>query len=229
MLIIHTSDTHNKLTCEKADFLKSLGADFYFDSGDIIKSGNVDFNPLGEKAWSVYNGLYDCICPGNREYHFLKIGFDCKTKGFEMPLVTCNYVYKYDNPRPKKYVYFNNKGIKIGVFGLSNINIDETMACEKAAAQYQKDIFSSAAETIAEMDCDYIIALTHIGLKKDKILAEKFPKIDLILGGHSHDIFAEKINETYVVHSGSYAETYSIINTDSKDINVSLKEFSSDL
>ena len=225
MKIIHTSDTHNKLTREKAEFLKSLGADFIFDSGDIIKSGNIDFNPLGEKAWGVYNGVYDCICPGNREYHFSKIGFDCKIRGFLMPLVTCNYVYKYDNPKPKKYVYFEKEGIKIGVLGLSNINIDETMACEKAAAQYQRDIFESASETVREMDCDYIVALTHIGLKKDRMLAEKCPEINLILGGHSHDLCAEKICDVRIVHSGPYAKTYSVIDTDFNDWKIDTKEF----
>ena len=225
MKIIHTSDTHNKLTLSKAEYIKSLNADLVLDSGDIIKSGNIDFNPLGEKAWGVYNGTYDCICPGNREYHFLKYGFDCKIRGFIMPIVTCNYVYKYDNPKPKKYVYFTVNGVKIGILGLSNININESMACEKAAAQYQKDIFESAIETLDKMDCDFIIALTHIGLKKDKILAEKCPKINLILGGHSHDLLSEKIGNTTIVHSGAYGKTYSEIEINNREICVYQKEF----
>lgn len=225
MIILHTGDTHNRLTGEKADILKNTPHDFIFDSGDIIKSGNVDFNPIGEKAWSVYNGLYDCICPGNREYHFLKIGFDCKTKGFLMPIVTCNYVYKYDNPRPKEFVYFNKNGVKIGVLGLSNININQEMACEKAAAQYQKDIFESAENTVEKMQCDFIIALTHIGLKKDRILAEKCPKINLILGGHSHDLVTERTNNAVIVHSGAYGKNYSIIDIHDQNISVVQKEF----
>ena len=110
MKIIHTSDTHNRLTQEKADFLKSLNADYYFDSGDIIKSGNIDFNIFGEKAWKIYNSVpYDAICPGNREYHFLKCGFWCKNRGFQVPLVSCNYVYKYDKCLTRDLVEF--KGV----------------------------------------------------------------------------------------------------------------------
>ena len=38
--ILHTSDTHSRMTEEKALILKSQNADLVFDSGDIIKSGN---------------------------------------------------------------------------------------------------------------------------------------------------------------------------------------------
>ena len=209
--ILHTSDTHSRMTEEKALILKSQNADLVFDSGDIIKSGNIDFNIFGEKAWSVYNGVYDVISPGNREYHFLKCGFFCKNRGFEMPLVSCNYVYKYDKHLTVPYVYFNIKGVKVGVLGVSNINIDKSMNCHKIAAQYQKDIFESATETLDKMKCDFIVALTHIGLPKDRILAEKCPKINLILGGHSHDYSTEKVGNTYIVHSGAYGQHYSEI------------------
>ena len=224
MKIIHTSDTHNKLTLNKAEYIKSLNADLVFDSGDIIKSGNIDFNIFGEKAWNVYNGVYDAICPGNREYHFLKCGFLCKNKGFNIPIVTCNYIYKYKKGLTIPYIYFNVKGIKVGVIGVSNINIDSSMNCHKIAAQYQKDIFESAYETIGKMKCDYLIALTHIGFEKDIILAEKCPKINLILGGHSHDLCVKKTNNTTIVHSGAFAENYSIIETEN-EINVKQNKF----
>ena len=39
-----------------------------------------------------------------------------------------------------------------------------------------------------EEKCDIVIALTHMRNPNDLILAEKVPKIDLILGGHDHDV-----------------------------------------
>ena len=116
--ILHTADTHNKMTKEKALLIKSHSPNLVFDSGDIIKSGNVDFNPFGERAWSVYNGVYDAICPGNREYHFSKWGFKSKVRGFEMPLLACNYVYKYKKPLTVPYIFFKVDDLKIGVFGV---------------------------------------------------------------------------------------------------------------
>ncbi len=209
--ILHTADTHNQMTKEKADYLKSLEPNLILDSGDIIKSGNVDFNPFGERAWSVYNGVYDAICPGNREYQFSRWGFYCKIKGFEMPLLACNYVYKYKKPLTVPYIFFKVDDLKIGVFGVSNINIDQNMFCHNFAAQYQKDIFESVGEALKSIKCDFLIGLTHIGLKNDRQLAERFPQIDLILGGHSHDYLNEKIGGTVIVHSGAFAKHYSEI------------------
>ena len=265
--ILHTADTHNQMTKEKADYLKSLEPNLIFDSGDIIKSGNVDFNPRGEKAWDIYNGVYDAICPGNREYHFSKWGFYCKIKGFEMPLLACNYLFKSQITNHKSqitnsippsvsnetatpqayglggqkegdksdvggqkvpvvpYLYFDVDDVRIGVLGVSNINIDESMFCHRFASQYQKDIFESVSETIKDIDCNILIALTHIGLEKDRQLAEKFPQIDLILGGHSHDYLNEKIGGTVIVHSGAFAEHFSEIIIENKEIRVKQNDF----
>lgn len=49
---------------------------------------------------------------------------------------------------------------------------------------------------------DYIILLSHSGIRADRELAQNFPQIDAILGGHSHTLMseAEKIGKTLVFH-----------------------------
>jgi len=221
--IIHTADTHNNLTMEKAEILKNIDKNLLFDSGDIIKSGNIDFNIFGERAWKIYNYAgYDAICPGNREYHFFKCGFIAKNRGFNCPIITSNYIYKYKNKLTYEYKIFNINNTKIGVFALSNINISKDMKIAKIAAQYQDDIIDSAKNVLKNLDCDFTIALTHIGLDKDIILAESVDGIDLILGAHSHNKVVEKINNTTIVHSGVYANSYSEIIIDSAN-NICVK------
>lgn len=39
-----------------------------------------------------------------------------------------------------------------------------------------------------------IIALTHMRVPNDRLLAEQVPGIDLILGGHDHIIISEVVN-----------------------------------
>jgi 2',3'-cyclic-nucleotide 2'-phosphodiesterase (5'-nucleotidase family) len=53
-----------------------------------------------------------------------------------------------------------------------------------------------------------LIALSHLGLPHDRILAERVPRLDLILGGHSHDTLPrpEYVGEVPIVHAGPYAK-----------------------
>jgi 5'-nucleotidase len=58
---------------------------------------------------------------------------------------------------------------------------------------------------------DYVIALTHMRLPNDIILAEDVPEIDLILGGHDHNYICELINATWVIKSGTDFRDLSLI------------------
>ena len=59
--------------------------------------------------------------------------------------------------------------------------------------------FVEAAENLTaqlkdENDCDIVIALTHMRQPNDIKLAENVSRIDLILGGHDHDVQKEKVS-----------------------------------
>ena len=59
--------------------------------------------------------------------------------------------------------------------------------------------FVEAANTLTaqlkdEENCDIVIALTHMRQPNDIKLAENASRIDLILGGHDHDVQKEKVS-----------------------------------
>ena len=60
-----------------------------------------------------------------------------------------------------------------------------------------------AAETPAEVT---LVALSHLGLRADRELARRVPRLDLILGGHSHDTLSqpELVGRVPIVHAGPY-------------------------
>lgn len=62
--------------------------------------------------------------------------------------------------------------------------------------------------------CTYIIALTHMRLPNDRILAKNCPGIDLILGGHDHSNACEIISGVTIIKSGSDFEEFSDIKVD---------------
>ena len=60
-------------------------------------------------------------------------------------------------------------------------------------------------------NCDLIIALTHMRVPNDRILASKVPEIDFVLGGHDHS-YVREVDETtcaFVIKSGTDFEEFS--------------------
>jgi 5'-nucleotidase len=53
---------------------------------------------------------------------------------------------------------------------------------------------------------DAIVALTHLTFEQDRALAERFPEIDLIVGGHEHFPITATINRTLISKAGSDAK-----------------------
>ena len=63
---------------------------------------------------------------------------------------------------------------------------------------------------------DYIILLSHSGLKEDMEIAKECGFINLILAGHSHEKFSEPVyvNDTAVCHTGCYGSSYALLKID---------------
>jgi 5'-nucleotidase len=65
---------------------------------------------------------------------------------------------------------------------------------------------------------DLVIALTHVGVDVDRQLAEAFPAIDVIVGGHTHTAIKEplKVRDTIIVQAGAYARYVGKLDLDVK-------------
>ncbi|NLN76056.1 MAG: hypothetical protein GX139_07070 [Armatimonadetes bacterium] len=224
LTILHTSDFHNKLTEPLASNLRDLKSQhpnsLMLDSGDAIWAGNIFWRPGGEPILDMMNSVpYDAMCMGNREYHFLSKGLIEKTSRANFPVLSANL--RSANPahinvvagpvsRPfsgnKEYVTID-VGFRVTIFGLTVPCITEDMRVKRIAHQYFIDPIEAAADLAPRLrvECDLLVALTHIGLEKDRDLAEAVPGIDLILGGHTHTTGEFRSGNTVIFHSGMYA------------------------
>ena len=65
-----------------------------------------------------------------------------------------------------------------------------------------------------------IILISHLGLKFDKIVVEKIPLIDIIIGGHSHDLLEKPImhNKTIICQAGDFGKYLGILDIELSDI-----------
>uniref|UniRef100_A0A2K6G2M8 Ecto-5'-nucleotidase n=1 Tax=Propithecus coquereli TaxID=379532 RepID=A0A2K6G2M8_PROCO len=113
----------------------------------------------------------------------------------------------------KKIVNWNN--IKIGLMGLVEEDWLDTLATVNKSNINYKDYVEVANEIAVELKEegeDLVIAITHMKWGNDTRLAQRAEAVNLILGGHDHDYGIKKVNETWIVKSGSDFKTLTKIN-----------------
>lgn len=107
--------------------------------------------------------------------------------------------------------------MKVGFFGVAErewLGQFSSMITDKFT---YRDYITTARELSAflrkEQKCDFIIALTHMRVPNDRLLAENVQDVDLCLGGHDHSYIAELCDRTgvVIVKSGTDFEEFSDI------------------
>ena len=207
---IHTNDLHGKLTPERAVRLGELRKenDLYFDSGDSILAGNLALPFRHEAVWPLLKGL-DCTAsvPGNRESHPLAAAFRAKLAGVEHP-VLCGNLRLKDGTRPfPSTLLIERNGLRIGVAAAMVEMVTPRMKTAVASAYLWDPALPTLRDLAEELrpKADLLIALTHIGHRRDHELAET-GLYDIILGGHSHTVLQEpeRIGDAWVCQGGSH-------------------------
>lgn len=194
MIIIHTNDLHgrwNENFVQRLRTVKEAHNALLLDAGDSIRSGNVAIPVKQESAWTfMAQAGYDAMTIGNREFHVLPAFFLAKTKGAPCPLLCANiYTKSPGTPLPtQSSLILHHSGCRVGLFGLLVPMVTPRMKSAFLSAYLFHPPLQSAREMVRLLrpQVDILIALTHIGLSQDRLLAAQEPELDLIIGGHSH-------------------------------------------
>ena len=96
--------------------------------------------------------------------------------------------------------------LRVGIIGLCIT--DEGMPRDRLEGVDLMDPLEAAAKYMPLLKAekvDVIIALTHLSYDEDRALAERFPDIDLIVGGHEHFPVAASVGRTLISKAGSEA------------------------
>lgn len=171
----------------------------FFDSGDFSQ-GTPYYNFFkGELVLKLMSQMgYNASTIGNHEFDFGLGNFkEMIQQHAQFQLVSSNYGFENTplNKLVKKYVVFERKGLRIGVYGLG-IELDGLVG----KSLYGNTIYSNPVEVARQTEeylhntekCNLIICLSHLGYRynNDKIcditIAENTVYTDAILGGHTH-------------------------------------------
>lgn len=208
---LHTNDFHGKLDDSIFAMLSELRsqADFYFDSGDAIKAGNLGIPLQIDPVWEQFENL-KCTASvlGNRETHPLRMAFEKKLEGHKHPLLAGNLVAKDGTEFLPKSLILNHQGFKIGVISTMVAMVTSRMRTQAASAFLWDEPIGAAMKLARDLrpSVDLLVALTHIGFRQDQLLAQQCGDIDIIFGGHSHTVLEHPVkeNQTWIVQGGSH-------------------------
>ena len=107
-------------------------------------------------------------------------------------------------------------GRQVGFIGIAEKDWLEYLSKDVTEEIFYMDFIASASVHAANLKkdgCDIVIALTHMRLSNDVILARNVPEIDLILGGqdHMYETMVDEKTGVFVVKSGTDFEEFSDI------------------
>ena len=88
--------------------------------------------------------------------------------------------------------------------------VTEEMLARKFSAYVFDDPVQIAAQMVPQLrrqlQPNLLVALTHIGIEQDRLLAASVPGINIIVGGHTHVCLehGERVGDTLIAHAGSF-------------------------
>lgn len=175
------NSTADKLVLAAGDI--SAGADAH-----IVKAANTYMNALGVEATSDGNHEYDANPPEIAES---KKGAKFKSLGMNLQIPKGNPL---DGIIEKSFVLEKN-GHKYAIIGLAPPDLHERIRDNDSRKQIGVDDFEKTLHDVQNAVDDYkkqginkVIVLSHCGLTKDQRLAQETSGIDVIVGGHTHDL-----------------------------------------
>lgn len=213
LVILHTNDTHSQIDPDDKDNMGGIARRkvvvdsvraaednvLLIDAGDAVQ-GTLYFNLYGgEVEQKAMNALgYDLRILGNHEFDN---GIDALGKMLELSdaeFLSTNYNLD-DTPLARKFHKYAVREVDGRRIGFIAINLEPTGIISDGNYNGLKyldalNAANASAWWLKNVDsCDIVVAVDHIGYDPavppgDRSLAESSENIDIIIGGHSHDL-----------------------------------------
>jgi 2',3'-cyclic-nucleotide 2'-phosphodiesterase (5'-nucleotidase family) len=214
------------------------------NAGDVFV-GSFEFNKyLGYPELKIMENLYDAMSLGNHEFD---LGMDVlagvvsgQLAGGDpvtMPLLCANVDFAKAPAHPlagliRSSIVKEIGGVKVGIFGI--VNEDRVNFSQEVIDRFSGDVYTVAGTQAALLrqaeGCQVVIALSHLGTMGDLLgLADNVAGIDIIVGGHSHELFDDAIirNGKIIVQAGSHGQYLGQLQVDFEEgLGVTFRDWS---
>ncbi|MGD8539934.1 MAG: 5'-nucleotidase C-terminal domain-containing protein [Candidatus Aminicenantes bacterium] len=231
LVILHTNDTHSHLypfgpekwggiarvshLIQKArhangDNILALHA------GDVFV-GTFAFNKyLGYAELKMMERMYDVWCLGNHEFDLgpdnlaaIMAGIASGGSPITLPTLCANVNLPKGHPLSqfiRNHMIITRNGIRIGLIGVVTTDPFNYSAEVNAMLRDPYKAAGKSAQILRNRGCDVVICLSHLGKLPDEYGLSLVPGIDIIVGGHSHDVIPEPeiVNGKIIVQAGAF-------------------------
>ncbi len=225
LTVVHTNDVHSRV---EAAIIKGKPFGGYARLSTVFKqirateknviALNAGDNYQGTVYFNVYKGMADAMLMEMLGYQAVAIGnheFDDGIPGImrlvgntSFPLVSSNIDFSAEPILAKRitpYTVLKVGNEKVGVIGAMTPDLFQISS--PGPTLNMLDIDMSIRRSIESLEktekVNKIILLSHCGYDLDKILAANHPKLDLIVGGHSHSYLGAPV-ENFPAPLGPY-------------------------
>ena len=213
--IYHTSDLHaHRGIAAPLQKIRSERPGLLFDCGDALRGSQTVYRRNEPILAEMDAAGYDAQAIGNREFHYLFAMLEARASRMRHPLVCTNLrdVKSRALPFSRELSLTASdttagRCVQLHIFGLLIMQYPAGSVWERVFGWRFLQPWDALAPYVSEVPPDdVVVVLSHIGLSLDRELAARLPRIDLILGGHSHDTLErpEFVGDVPVVHAGPY-------------------------
>ncbi len=182
-----------------------------FFAGDMFQGTPISSQFKGEAEWRAMQQLKpDLVTLGNHDFDFGLANLQRLMEEVPLPIVSANTHWKKDMElftEPFRILALPNR-LRVGVIGLINEDTPTTTFPSNVAPLAFSSSELATQRFIDEVEAlsDILVLLSHTGYEMDRQLSVRFPQVDLIVGGHSHDKLTNQQNtsgHTTIVQTGS--------------------------
>ncbi len=192
------------------------------DGGDVFKGTVIGDFTRGQAVIDFFRRAgYDAVVPGNHDFDLGWQVLKEMADSSKIPWVATNVRMRESDTLPaflKRSVIFERGGIKIGVFGLltqhiAGMVVESLLGDIKVLPYYE--VAREEVRRLRREGADIVVALTHIGYRHDRRLADSVAGIDVIIGAHSHTgvqpPYESPINHTIIQQAYSKLSTVGVL------------------
>jgi len=211
MRIYHTSDLHDhRGIAPKIRALRERDPGLYVDCGDSLRGSQTIFFRREPIIAELDAAGCDLQAMGNREFNYVFAAVRARIAQMHHPLLCSNLIDMKGRALPFARDYtLDADGWRVRFCALLVPQYPVGSPWERLFGWRflsPHEVVEAAAKMTAHDEL--FVVMSHLGLRADRALAERIPRIDLLLGGHSHDTLAEpeRVGNVPIVHAGPYGK-----------------------